>query len=62
MVRRESYSHAIADEYSRRKRKEAGLRQQARAKRTVAEQLHKLDAGDYTAVKERAKLIERISK
>ena len=58
MVKREKYSHAIADEHSRKKRKEAELRQQARAKRTAAEQLHKLDAEHHTAAKERARLKE----
>ena len=56
MVRRESYSHAIADEHSRRKCKEAELRQQVRANRTAAEQLHKLDVAGYEAKKERKRL------
>lgn len=56
MVRRESYSHAIANEHGRKKRKEAELRQQARAKRTAAEQLHKLDVAGYEATKERKRL------
>lgn len=45
-----------------RKRKEALERQAERAKRSPAQQLAKLDAGGYTAEKERTKLARLLMK
>lgn len=56
MVVRERYSHAIANEKKKRKRKGAESRQQQRNSRSNAQQLNKLDAGGWAAVKERARL------
>ena len=56
MAVREHYSHAIADKYKDGKRKDADARQQIRKQRSNKQQLAKLDVGNYTAKKERARL------
>lgn len=61
MAVRERYSHAKADNQKKMKRKEAEARVEARASRTDEQQLAKLDAGSYTATKERNRLQERIA-
>lgn len=55
-MKREKYSHAIADAKKRRKRAEAEARQEERNQRSTAAQLAKLDAFGYAAIKERARL------
>lgn len=55
-MKREHYSHAIADADKDRKRKEAGIRQQSRKQRTDKQQLQKLDIEGHAAKKERARL------
>lgn len=64
MAIRDSYSHAIADEKKRRKRKESDARLAKRAKLSNAQQLEKLDAlfgKGKGAKKERARLKAEIS-
>lgn len=56
MTVREHYSHAKADAQKARRHKEADERAAARARRSNKQQLAKLDAGGYTAKRERAKL------
>ena len=58
MTIREHYSHKIADEKKRQKRKESDIRLQARKQRSNKQQLAKLDAGGWVAKKERARLGE----
>ena len=58
MAIREHYSHTIADKHKDGKRKDADARQQIRKQRDNKQQLIKLDAGNYTAKRERAKLEE----
>ena len=53
---RKNYSHAIADKHKEQKRNEAEIRQRVRSKRTNAQQLAKLNAGRFTAKKERVRL------
>jgi len=55
-MKREHYSHAIADDHKRKKRKEAEVRQQSRGQRTNKQQLQKLNIEGHTAKKERARL------
>ena len=55
---REKYSHAIADKHKDGKRKDVDARQQIRNQRDNTQQLAKLDAGGYTAKKERTKLLK----
>lgn len=55
-MKREHYSHAIADDHKKKKRKEAEVRQQSREQRTGKQQLQKLDIEGHTAKKERARL------
>jgi hypothetical protein len=59
---REKYSHKIADEKKRQKRKESDERMAARATRTDEEQLAKLDTGNWRALRERDRLHKRIAK
>ena len=56
MAKREHYSHTIANEKKKQRRKQAECRQQQRNGRSNAQQLCKLDAGVWAAVKERARL------
>jgi len=56
MTKREKYSHTIADEHKDKKRKEALVRDELRKQRSTTQQIQKLDAGGWTAKKERAKL------
>ena len=56
MTIRERYSHTMADEHKKKKRKEAEARQQARKQRTNEQQLTKLDKEGQIAKKERTKL------
>ena len=58
MTIRERYSHAIADRHKDKKREDAFVRQKARKQHSSKQQLAKLDAGGYTAKKERAKLLK----
>lgn len=58
MTVREHYSHAIADKHKDKKHKDADVRQQARKQRNGKQQLAKLDAGGYTAKKERTRLLK----
>ena len=56
MTVREHYSHSIADDKKKRRRKEAEARQASRNQRTPKQQLKKLDIEGRIAKKERAKL------
>ena len=56
MAIREHYSHTIADKHKDKKHEDAIVRQKTRKQRSNKQQLAKLDAGGYTAKKERAKL------
>jgi len=56
MTIREHYSHAKADGKKKKRRDGAEARQESRKQRTDKQQLAKLDAGDYTAKKERKRL------
>jgi len=56
MAIREKYSHRIADAKKAKKRTEAEARQKTSDNISNAEQIAKLDAGGYRAIKERAKL------
>lgn len=58
MTIRERYSHAIADKHKDKKHQEADERQKQRKQRSSKQQLVKLDAGGYTAKKERMKLLK----
>lgn len=62
MAVREKYSHAKADRYKGKKRKEAEARTEARAARTDKQQLAKLDAEDWKATKERKRLQTNIDR
>lgn len=53
---RERYSHKIADEKKKRKRKEADIRLQTRKQRSNEQQLAKLDKEGRIAKKERLRL------
>ena len=55
-MKREHYSHAIADAHKKQKRKEAEARQGKHNQRTNDEQLAKLDTGGFAAKKERVRL------
>ena len=55
-MKREHYSHAIADDHKKKKRKEAEVRQQSREQRTNKQQLQKLDIEGHAARKERTRL------
>ena len=56
MTIREHYSHAKADAQKAERHKEADKRAVIRAERTTVQQLARLDAGGYTAKKERSRL------
>ena len=58
MTVREHYSHAIADKHKDKKCKDANARQQIRKQRSNKQQLAKLNVGNYTAKKERARLLK----
>ena len=57
---RKNYSHVIADENKKRKRKHAEARQELRNNRSPEQQLAKLDAEGWGAKKERARLMKQI--
>lgn len=60
MVIRERYSHAIADNQKKMKRKEADVRIELRASRTDEQQIQKLERGGFAATREKRKLRKRI--
>jgi len=62
MATREHYSHTIADKHKDKKHQEADARLKLRKARSNKQQLAKLDAGGYTAKKERARLHTRLLK
>lgn len=55
---RKNYSHKIADEHKKRRRKEAEIRLQARKQRGDKGQLAKLNAASRGAKKERKRIGE----
>lgn len=60
MVVRERYSHAKADKYKAKKRKEAGERKEARDGRSDEAQLQRLNIAGHKATKEKRRLRVRI--
>ena len=60
--RRERYSHSIADAAKDKCREEGKARQEAYNKLTIAEKIAKLDAGGFTAKRQRAKFEAEMNK